>query len=690
MNLIKVFLENLEKSNIRYVHWKSNTNIKLALSGIDDLDILVDPNNEKELNDVFRKLKFVRAYSEKDSWQDGITHFIGLDIDSKKLVHVHLHYKLALGYDYDKCFKLPIVDLYLENITKYEGKVSLPSYENEYCVLVIRLILKNALTPFLLRLPYKQYSLFKQAKENGVIKDGGYSEFLDLNDKIDKVKLNIILETTFSFLSKEVFEYCISVLENNNNVFSYFKAGVKLKKELVNFRDYGEIISFSKAFVRLNSIRFYSLLRKLHIYNKITGKKTEHGGRIIAFVGGDGAGKTTTISNLRKNLKSQFSLKSIHVGKPSMSLKGLIFLIASKLSSIIGFKSFSKALFYISIAINRRNEFKKACKLRDKGIIVLQDRMPLKGLTAMDCPRVDTILNGKYNKLSKYEKKQYGSIKGVDMLFVMKLNPEIALQRRPNDDPDELRIRSGQIWNNDWVAPFAHEINTGENNPEQVQNILLKKVWKNFNTPFIRAEIIGLNGTGKTTLLKKIKKKYPNTCSNFPVKEYKVLMLQAILSSFIFGITVLLKTKNKNIAILSLHFKASLLILNKLKKKKNLLSKNFIYDQGPYFQAAILYKEKCISKNVYIDYINQIQDVIPNVFMLTASNEVLYNRVKDRAFSNGRGQFLKIDEFTQFCQEYLNSFNILSKCGLSLVKINTEINNLNEIENIFYDAIFEK
>jgi len=96
MKLIKVFLENLEKSNIRYVHWKSNTNIKLALSGIDDLVILVDPNNERGLNDILKKLKFVRAYSEKDNWQDGITHFLGLDIDSQKL---------ALGYDYDKYLK---------------------------------------------------------------------------------------------------------------------------------------------------------------------------------------------------------------------------------------------------------------------------------------------------------------------------------------------------------------------------------------------------------------------------------------------------------------------------------------------------------------------------------------------------------------------------------------------------------
>ncbi|MDB2442532.1 hypothetical protein N9W40_00395 [Flavobacteriales bacterium] len=690
MKLIKVFLENLEKSDIRYVHWKSNTNIKLALSGIDDLDILVDPNNERDLNDVFKKLKFVRAYSEKDSWQDGITHFLGLDIDSQKLVHVHLHYKLALGFDYDKCFKLPIVGLYLENRTKYEGKVYLPSYENEYCILVIRLILKNALTPFLLKLPHNQYSLFKRAKENGVIKDGGYTEFLDLKDNIDKIKLNRTLETTFSFLSKELFEFCVTVLENNNNVIAYFKAGSKLKKELASFRDYGEIISFSKAFIRLYSLRFYSLLRKLHIYNKISGKKTEHGGRIIAFVGGDGAGKTTTISNLRRTLKSQFSLTSIHVGKPSMHIKGLIFRLISKIFSSIGFKNLSKAFFYISIAINRKNEFRKACKLRDKGIIVLQDRIPLEGITAMDCPRVHTILKGKFKKLSWLEKKQYAEIKGVDMLFVMKLNPEIALQRRPEDDPDELRIRSGQIWNNEWVATFAHEINTGENNPEQVQNIVLKKLWENFNTPFIRAEIIGLNATGKSTLFKKIEQKTPNVLKSMPVKDYPFLIIQGLFFGFLRGAKIYFKTKNTFLLTNYFHLIISLQIFQFWNKKNRLPSKNFIFDQGPYFQAAFLYKEKCISKKVYIDYINQLQNFIPIVYMLTASSEVLYNRVKNRNLSNGRGQFLKFDEFIQFCQEYLNSFNILIKSGLSIVEINTENIKPKDIENIFYNTVYEK
>lgn len=683
MNKIVEFFKCLNSCNIKYVHWKNNTFIEEALSGDDDLDILVDFKQKDVLFSIFDKLKIFRAYSYEDDWHKEITHFYGIDIESKKTFHIHLHFNIEIAYDYDLCYNLPIVNNYLKDRLKYKNLIYIPNFENEYILLVIRIFLKNSLTPFLLMLPHRQLSLFKNAQHNGIVQGGGYKEFLDLRSKIDIEKLENSLENNFTFLSKETFIHLESVLNANLSVFAFFNAGKKLKKELKLYRDYGEFTSFRKAFARIYALRLNSVLRKLNMYNKIPGKKIQNGGRIIAFVGGDGAGKTTTISNLRKTLKSQFALKSIHVGKPSMYLKGLVFRVISKIFSLIGFKNLSKAFFYISIAINRKNEFRKACKLRDKGIIVLQDRMPLEGITAMDCPRVHTILNGKYKKLSKLEKKQYVSIKGVDMLFVMKLNPEIALQRRPEDDPDELRIRSGQIWNNDWVAPFAHEINTGENNPEQVQNILLKKVWKNLNTPFIRSEIIGVNGTGKSTLLKIIKNKHSNTCSNIPVKDYKMLMLQAVLSNFIFGVIVLFKTKNKNITILSLHFKTSLLILNKWKKEKKLPSTNLIFDQGPYFQAAILYKEKCISKKVFIDYINQIQDVIPNVFTLTASNEVLYNRVKNRKESDGRGQNMGFQEFCDFCNEYKKSYKLVRKKAKFSKKITTEDKSIKQVYKSF-------
>jgi hypothetical protein len=59
MKLITTFLKALQDEGVRYVPWKSNTNIKQALSGIDNLDILVDPKNEQEFNLVLEDLKFI-------------------------------------------------------------------------------------------------------------------------------------------------------------------------------------------------------------------------------------------------------------------------------------------------------------------------------------------------------------------------------------------------------------------------------------------------------------------------------------------------------------------------------------------------------------------------------------------------------------------------------------------------------
>lgn len=683
MEMIKTFLKRLNSDEIEYVHWKSNTNIEQALLGVDDLDILVNPKHQQKLENVFKELNFVRALSSKDKWQNGITHYLGIDIPTKKNVHVHLHYKLSLGYDYDKCFTLPIVENYLKSRTNYNNKVFLPTYENEYCILVIRLILKNAFTPFLLMLPHRQLALFKQAKSKGVVKGGGYREFLDLKSKVNPAELKKCLNNNFSFIPINTFKYLENVLITNSSVFSFFKAGKKLKKEIKNLREYGELTSFRKAFVRLYSIRFYSLLRKFKLYNKIGGKKLENGGRIVAFVGGDGAGKTTTIANLKNTLKRHFALKSIHVGKPRMTFKGLFLRVLSKLLLILRFKELSKAIFYLAIAFNRKNEFKKACKLRDKGVIVLQDRIPLEGITAMDCPRIHTLSNGKFKFLSKIEKKQYKSIKGVDLLFVMKLNPEIALQRRPEDDPDELRIRSGQIWNNDWKAPYAHEINTGENNPEEVQNILLKKVWKNFNKPFIRAEIIGVNGTGKSTLFNKIEKKIPNISKGIPIKNYPLIVIKGIFMSFFKGLKIYFKTKDTNLVSNYLHLITSIQVIKYWSKSKTFPSKNFIFDQGPYFQAALLFKEKCITKKQYVKYINQLQDSFPSIFTLTGTNKVLYERVKNRENSNGRGQYMNFEEFCDFCNDYKKSFKIVRLNAEFSKKINTKNKTIKQVYKSF-------
>ncbi len=690
MKLINTFLKCLEVSNIKYVHWKSNTNIKLALTGIDDLDILVDPNCEQEISLIFKELDIIRAFSDKDKWQKGIFHFIGLDIETQKLVHIHLHYKLSLGYDFDKCFSLPIVDTYLQDRTNYQNEIYLPSYENEYIVLVIRLILKNALTPFLLLLPHQQYRFFKSIKSKGIVRDGGYREFLDLKSKINQEKLDKCLKENFSFLSKKTFFLCESVLEKNNSLISFFKIGRFLKKELKAYRDYGELTSFCKAFIRLYSIRFFAILRKLRIYDRIQGKKAEYGGRIIAFIGGDGAGKTTTISNLQNTLKKQFAVKTIHVGRPKTSNIGFLLTTCSKIASVIGQTDRSKALRLLAVAYNRKIAFQKACKLRDQGVIVLQDRIPLKGITAMDCPRIHHLKKGKYKFLSKLENKQYQTIKGVDMLFVMKLKPEIALQRRPEDNPEELLIRSGQIWDNLWVAPYANEINTGENNPEEVQNILLEKVWGDFNKSFIRLEVLGLNGTGKSTLFSEINKKIPNIAQNIDTKKYFFFSVLNILKFFIPSFRVYFLTRKIKYVKIYFRFHTSMSIIRKWNRCGKYPNKNLIYDQGPIFQLVFLLKEKCISKKQFFKYISEIKKSIPIVVFLEAPNEDLYERVRNRTGVKARGQYMEFEEFNDFCNTYKKGFDLVKEYYPSYFEIDTKYNSVEEVLETFINKVNEK
>jgi thymidylate kinase len=471
MNSIKKILNAFEENNIDYVHWKSNTNIEQALSGADDLDILVDPLKKKEVYRLFKKQNIIRGFSKKDAWQNEIFHYFGMDIEKKELVHIHLHFLLEVGYDVDKSVNLPIIQKYIDSKIKYKY-VYIPSVENEYILLIIRLLLKNAFIPFIMMLPTAQLKMYKKQKD-GVVTGSAYLEYIDLNNRLDRDKLSNALDETFPFIEKTFFYECEKVIKENNSLNQYFLYSKKLKKMLSPYSYHGEMKSFFISFTRINKGRLDKFLK-----NKINSKKIpENGGRIFAFVGGDGAGKSTNIEKLQNILNKHFYVKTIHIGRPKLHIIGNLLLIISKISKILGLKDLRQALIYLAIAYGRKKEFQEALKIKSNGGIVILDRIPLDGVTSMDCPRIHTIKNNKFNWLSKIEKDMHKMIEGVDELIVLKLNPTIALERRPEDDPDELLIRSGQIWDKDFShIEHSHVINT-ENSFDFVEKRILNIVW---------------------------------------------------------------------------------------------------------------------------------------------------------------------------------------------------------------------
>ena len=670
MELINQFLKRLDDDGIRYVHWKSNTNIDQALAGVDDLDILVIPEDAEKLNQIFSELKILRAYSEKDSWQEGITHYVGIDSAKRELVHVHLHYRLSVGYDYDKKYHLPLESAYMAGRNKYKN-VFIPSVEHEFIVLVIRLILKNAFAPFLLLRLRKKINLFKTRKTQGIVSEEGYREYLDLRDRADRSKVKAIFAADFPFLSGRVFDECVSTVENNSSLKAYFSSARVLSLELREYKTHGEWKSYFVSIIRIAKIKFKSSLSRLIPSQNTRGKTPEYGGRIVAFVGGDGAGKTTTLRAVYDILGSQFKVKRVHIGRPKMSVMGFIVRVIGRCAQLLRQYDVRPALGYLAIAYDRKHAFMLAKRLRDKGTIVLLDRIPLEGVTSMDCPRVYKIANGKYKRLIKREEGLYAKIRGVDALFVLKLDPVIALKRRPEDDPDELLIRSGQIWNNDWHAPYGIEINTNENSREEVLSIVLEGLLERLSRPYLRVELVGLNGCGKSTLISALPKSYPNFASVLPARKHSILIFKNILLYGPALFRVYRRTRNRGMVRVYLYFKVSVDLMRRWEAKENSPCKDLILDEGPVFLLARAHMDGFSDLIVSDKDVACIKRFTSHIYRMRAPVDILYQRVQERPLQAGRGKFLEFEEFIQFCADYDEAYTVIDKQGMPFSTIDT-------------------
>jgi len=651
--LISNFFIKINEKQISCAHWKSNTNKGCDLSGGDDFDLLFERGREEDIKSIISLLNFVEVDFHKDNCQSRIKNYIGFDIESNKIIHFHAHFNLPVGYNFDKYFVLPSESNYSQS--RYKN-IYLPTFESEYILLVIRLILKNGLLPSTQQTFANKIKIWKRSKKIGVVASCDYREFQVLEGKIDREQIKKSLESDFFSISQSLFEDCEQIVKKNNSLKSYFEANSALQAVIKSMQKDSRAKSYFLSLIRINQSQYKNLLKKIFEYNSF-GKVPVHGGRIFAFVGGDGAGKSTTIDLLKGTLAKHFKVQIIHLGRPSNSFLGTTLKISKKIFNIFIPKDLNLALSYVAHAFDRLSEFKRACKLREKGYIVLLDRIPLKGMTAMDCPEVRTKIGNKFEFLSRLEEAVYQKINGVDELFILKLDPEIALFRRPGRETNELRFRSGQIWNNDWEAPYAKVIDTGIANVEEVQEKVLNVINKSLCKKYDLIEIIGLNGTGKSTLINEIKSKNANVTSKIPIKEYKSFIFLSFLISIPWFIKAYVKTQNIEISKNVLRLFASIMIIKYWTLINHKPTSNFILDQGPFFQIAVLRKEKVLNNDIFEKL---VKSYIRNIIYLSADHDILWERVKNRKNQPVRSQNMNKIEFIDFCTCYSREFNALS------------------------------
>jgi thymidylate kinase len=75
------------------------------------------------------------------------------------------------------------------------------------------------------------------------------------------------------------------------------------------------------------------------------------------------------------------------------------------------------------------------------------------------------------------EESWYGRVRPPDILIALKVDPEIAVRRRTDEDADFVRARSAELWNLDWNAGDVVIVNANQP-PEQVLAEIKSAVWQ--------------------------------------------------------------------------------------------------------------------------------------------------------------------------------------------------------------------
>ncbi|WP_418790837.1 hypothetical protein [Phosphitispora sp. TUW77] len=439
-------LENIfDKSNaenIKYLHWKSNEHISAALNGDTDLDIMVHPDDHKRFVHIIENEGFSLYQAVGKQSYISIFDYIKLDSESKKILHIHLHNRFVVGRKYFKEYLIPIEDTIFEKSigdNNYPVKIMNPS--QELIVLWIRYALKTSPIKFLVK---------GRRISNDFIKESNWLEGRISSDGIDKVIQGLLIKNEADFI--DIF---MRFLKDNKKSFDTLNLIKAIRK---NYKPYKteRITGFKYLFTRSKMIINY-ICQKLYFpvpYRRINPT----GGIIIAFIGSDGAGKSTVITILQKSLAKKIDIYYEYLGSgdgKSSFLRAPLQLFKKIIKGNIKLSihneahkedqlrklSASKVLWAVSLAIEKQSKLKRIWKAKSRGMTVICDRYPQIQVAGInDGPLLYTWIDSENRfkrKIAHWEFNIYkkATVFKPDLLIKMVVDSDTAKKRKPNENP---------------------------------------------------------------------------------------------------------------------------------------------------------------------------------------------------------------------------------------------------------------
>ncbi len=488
LEILSQLFQGLNAQAVRYCHWKSTHNLDKALRGGTDLDLLVDRADATRFREMLLGWGFKPFVSAPRRQYPAVEDYIGFDPQIGALVHLHVHYRLVLGDQYTKNYVLPLEHIFLTN-TQLKLGVRVPVPELETIILILRSLLKyrdrDALRD-LLKLPGR-----------GGLPASTLKEFEGLLAQTDLDRLAEAVNCHMDFLPRDlVLDFVRTIHESPRDGARLVRLRGRARRVLSPYQRVGSLRA-RLDYYRTMLIQGLPIKRLRDYFLADRHKKSAAGGLGVAFIGTDGAGKSTVVKQIVKWLSWRVNVHVFYMGTthPSFVTKIMKALSTGGHGLYAGCKRFlgqdnrvtrsaqrlDRVLTdsrMLAEGKDRYGRYLAGQRKMAQGAVVIYERYPLKAVCIdgrpMDGPRIAAsrdLENGMSTRLARAEEDLYKKIRPPDHVVVLRVRPEVSLARKPEHRRERIEAKAQAL------DDFAQDgLNVTEVNAEQPLDQVLVQI----------------------------------------------------------------------------------------------------------------------------------------------------------------------------------------------------------------------
>lgn len=453
--VVRDLVGRLHAAQLRYCHWKSNEHVGAAVQGHTDLDVLVEPGRSDDLQRILAESGFRRFQATAVTAYPAVEDYLGFDAATTRIVHLHLHHRLTLGQKHLKGYRLPWEEMVLASRKlDVQHGLYVVAPEMELLLLLVRDALKR-------RLRSRLAIWLGRTRAKGDFA----REFAWL---VERTTGDAVVALAIPLFGVQAEAPLRRILENGARPQDLASFAAVARPALERYRTYGRLSAALLMPARELLWALGGLSRRRFHWSVPLRRVSPRGGVIVAFLGSDGAGKSTQCASTVAWLGEKLDVVPVYFGSgdgPSsllrMPLQFARRLVDSRTPSASPserragkrgrLRSAALIFWALSLSLEKRGKLRRMIRARNRGLIVICDRFSQNQIEGFNDGRLlGELAQSRWRlarALAAWEAKPYEDslLDPPDLVIKLVASTNVAMFRRPEMTAEDIDRRIAAV-----------------------------------------------------------------------------------------------------------------------------------------------------------------------------------------------------------------------------------------------------